>query len=153
MKSPWPLMTMCLAVMLMGCGEAASSSKGFSLPKGDPERGRAAFVELQCHACHRVEGVELPALDGQAETPVVLGGKVVRSKTYGELVTSIINPSHRIAKGYRKDVVEVSGQSRMTNYNDVLTVTQLIDLVAFLEAQYEVEKYDPTDYPIYPMLQ
>jgi hypothetical protein len=35
----------------------------------------------------------------------------------------------------------------------VLTVNQLIDLVAFLESHYELEKYEPTEYPIYPMMQ
>jgi sulfur-oxidizing protein SoxX len=115
-----------------------------------PGKGQAAFVELKCHACHTVAGVDLPELEQGLETPVVLGGEVARLKTYGELVTSIINPSHRIAKGYAKDVVEKDGQSKMKNYNDVLTVRQLIDLVAFLEAHYELEEYEPTEYPMFP---
>ena len=49
------------------------------------------------------------------------------------------------------EAVETEGQSKMTNYNDILTVSQLIDLVAFLEAHYELEPYDPTEYPpIFP---
>ena len=38
--------------------------------------------------------MELPDAGKEEETSVVLGGEVARIKTYGELVTSIINPSH-----------------------------------------------------------
>ena len=150
MKSYALLITvLCLAVTATGCA-GRRSAKGFSLPDGDPQQGQATFVELQCHDCHTVSGVGLPELEQEPETRVVLGGEVARVKTYGELVTSIINPSHRIAKGYAKDIVETDGQSKMKNYNDVLTVSQLIDLVAFLEAHYELQEYDTTDYPTFP---
>ena len=143
------LMTTCLVVAATGCA-GRKSARGFSLPEGDPEQGQATFVKLKCYACHTVWGVDLPDLDPKPETPVVLGGEVARLKTYGELVTSIINPSHRIAKGYANDVVEKDGESKMKNYNDVLTISQLIDLVAFLEAHYELEHYEPTNYPMFP---
>ena len=45
----------------------------------------------------------------------------------------------------------LEGESKMKNYNDVLTVKQLIDLVAFLQSRYELQPYEPTDYPVYPM--
>lgn len=140
-----------LLVAATGCHQR-KSARGFSLPDGDARQGEQAFVTLQCHACHTVSGAALPDLAHELETPVSLGGKVTRVKTYGELVTSIINPSHRIAKGYARDDVETDGQSKMKNYNDVLTVSQLIDLVAFLEDHYELQEYDPTDYPTYPYM-
>ncbi len=71
---------------------------------------------------------------------IVLGGGVTRVKSYGELIASIINPSHRLAGRYPKGDVSEEGQSLMTPYNDVMTVTQLIDFVAFLLAQYDVVK-------------
>ena len=37
----------------------------------------------------------------------------------------------------------------MTNYNDVMTVTQLADLVAFLQSHYELKDYEPTPYGPY----
>jgi hypothetical protein len=37
----------------------------------------------------------------------------------------------------------------MTVYNDVMTVSQLIDIVAFLQAHYELRPYEPTPYPDY----
>ena len=51
---------------LSGCDqEARMSSKGFRLPDGDPEVGREAFLRLQCHQCHSIEGMELPKIPGQ----------------------------------------------------------------------------------------
>ena len=141
------MMMTCMVVVATGCA-GRKSARGFSLPDGDTAQGQATFVTLQCHACHTVAGVDLPDLDHEPETPIALGGQVSRVKTYGELVTSIINPSHRLAKGYAQDLVAEDGQSKMKNYNDVLTVSQLINLVAFLEDHYELEEYDPTEYPM-----
>lgn len=69
---------------------------------------------------------------------VILGGEVRKVRTYGQLVTAVINPSHDLATGYPKDLVQEEGASRMTDFNDVMTVQQLIDLVAFLQSRYEV---------------
>jgi L-cysteine S-thiosulfotransferase len=135
-------------IFISGCGSGPKSAKGFSLPDGDAKKGKLTFVELKCHACHTVSGVTLP--ETKTEIAIKLGGKVTRIKTYGELVTSIINPSHRLAKGKATDDVAVDGQSKMTSYNDVMTVDQLINLVAFLQSHYELRKYEPTSYPLYP---
>lgn len=37
----------------------------------------------------------------------------------------------------------------MPSFNEVMTVTQLVDIVTFLEAQYEIEPYRRTEYPPY----
>jgi hypothetical protein len=128
------------------------SAFGFRLPDGDADRGLEAFTALQCHACHSVEGLDLQFL-GTGAADVKLGGTVLRVKTYGELVTSIINPSHKLAPGYRPQEVSTEGESLMTlaHVNDVMTVQQLIDVVAFLQAHYEVvpPEYDPYTY-VYP---
>ncbi len=138
---------LCL-IGVCGCDSGPKSSKGFSLPDGDAKTGEAVFVELKCHACHTVSGIELPEIE--REQSIALGGQVARIKTYGELVTAIINPSHKLAKGYPPEEVAADGESKMENYNDAMTVTQLIDLVAFLQSRYELEPYQPTDYYMYP---
>ena len=138
----------CICVSLAGCG-GPKSARGFSLPDGDKTRGQELFVELSCHECHSISGVELPALDDPAETIVRLGGEVTRIKTYGELVTSIINPSHKLAVGYQRDQIADERESKMTNYNDVMTVDQLIDLVALLQSRYTLKPFEPTIYPLY----
>ena len=142
--------SMGLLILCVGCAPSPQSGKGFTLPQGDAESGAATYVAMQCHACHSVDGIDQMVVEGQeAEISVPLGGTVARIKTYGELVTSIINPSHRLAKGYVADEVSVDGESKMQNYNDVMTVTELTDVVAFLQSKYELREYDPTDYPVY----
>ena len=114
------------------------------------EAGRATFVSLQCNACHSVDNVDQRVEEGaKPKMSIGLGGEVARIATYGELVTSIINPSHRLAPGYQVEDIADEGESKMKNYNDVLTVRQLCDLVAFLQSEYELRKYEPTQYPDY----
>ncbi|UIP27538.1 c-type cytochrome [Photobacterium sp. TLY01] len=126
---------------LSGCDR---SSQSFSLPQGNVEQGEQVFVKYQCLSCHTMAGYETDTenLPGSMETPVALGGQVSRIRTYPELVTSVINPSHRLAEGYEAE----SGQSVMPSFNDVMTVTELVNLVHFLESHYELEPYPRTEY-------
>ncbi len=132
-----------------GCTPDPKSAEGFSLPDGNSQSGQETFARLQCNACHTVAGVEFEKLEGMSEPIVALGGETPRVRTYGDLVTSIINPSHRFAIGYAEEDVKVDGESKMRLYNDEMTVTQLIDLVAFLQSHYKVRAYQPTPYMPY----
>jgi hypothetical protein len=138
-----------LIVALTATGCTAEPGRGFTLPEGNVESGQATFIRLQCHECHSVSGVELPKGEGARDPIIRLGGAVPRTSTYGELVTSIINPSHKLATGYAKSAVAADKKSKMRNYNDVMTVTELIDLVAFLQSRYELKPPEPTHYPMY----
>lgn len=122
---------------LCACG-GRHSGAGLRLPDGDAARGQQAFVDRQCHACHRVAGLELPAPTASPPVPVVLGGEIPHVKTDGELVTSILNPSHRLPGAYRPEQVRVGDRSRMPDYGDALTARELVDLVAFLQSRYVV---------------
>lgn len=121
---------------IAGCQDEA---RGFALPPGNEQAGHEAFVELGCNACHRIEGVINRRTEGaDPAIDVRLGGQVSRVKTYGDLVTSIINPSHRLSRGNTPATVTEDGESRMPYYNDRMTVQQLVDLTAFLQRQYSV---------------
>ena len=137
-----------LIMTLAACAPDATSEVGFRLPDGDPEAGRVAFLYMQCNQCHFMEGENFPPV-ADAEPYVELGGRVTHVKTYGNLVTSIINPSHELASGYAKEVVSENGESNMYIYNRHMTVQELIDLVAFLQAHYEVVP-PQFDYRMYP---
>jgi sulfur-oxidizing protein SoxX len=137
--------TLCLVACLAGC--AKNDETGYTLPPGSVERGQAEFIAFRCFDCHRVRGVELPLGEEPDQVVVELGSDVNRNKTYSDLVTGIINPSHSLAKGYTPSLVAQDGKSRMTVYNDVMTVSQLIDIVAFLQAHYELQPHKPTTYP------
>lgn len=136
----------CLLACIAGC--TSTWDEGFTLPPGDSERGREAFIAFRCFDCHSVHDVQLPVGENPDEAMVKLGG-MDRVKTYGELVTGIVNPSHRLAKGYTPSLVTSDGHSRMLVYNDVMTVSQLIDIVTFLQEHYELRPFEPTDYPSY----
>jgi sulfur-oxidizing protein SoxX len=45
-----------------------------------------------------------------------------------------------LAWGYPKEQIQENGKSRMRDYSDVMTIRQMIDLVAFLHSQH---KYVP----------
>ncbi len=134
-----------LCVFSAGCGKSAPS---FTLPAGNAEHGEADFRQFRCYDCHRVEGVDLPPSEDTEHVSVELG-VVDQPRDYADLVVGIINPSHRLAKGYTPSLVSQDGKSRMPVYNDVMTVTQLADLVAFLQAHSKVEAQQRTEYRDY----
>ncbi len=130
-----------LAICMSGviaCTPDPKSPRGFRLPDGTAQTGQEVFVELQCHTCHTVSNLDLPNPVQPGPVSVVLGGEVQTIKTYGELVSSVINPSHKLINTYSRDTVSRDGKSLMKVYNDTMTVQQLIDLVAFLQSRYEV---------------
>ncbi len=131
------LVAALLLLLLTSCADRHSPA-GFRLPQGDAERGKTTFVELRCNACHRVAGLELGQPIADPPVPVVLGGDVPHAKTDGDLVTSIINPSHRLAPGHAQELIQKGSRSRMPDYTEIMSVRQMVDLVAFLQSRYNV---------------
>lgn len=137
-----------LIAVLTSC--APPQSTDFTLPEGDAERGKETFMDLGCTFCHTVDGVEgLRADMPEPARTIVLGGEKSRVYTYGELVTSIINPSHKISQPELGDVVDADGTSEMVVYNDIMTVTEMTDLVTFLAENYSLQSYRRSAYPAY----
>jgi len=126
------------AVFITACDTGPKSAAGFRLPDGDAEVGAQLFVQLECNSCHTIVEMELPPPVEPGPVAVLLGGPVARVKNYGQLVSSVINPSHRIVRRYPKEQVSAEGESLMPIYNETMTVQQLVDLVAFLQEQYRV---------------
>ena len=153
-KTPWlmVLTLTLLGVVFNSCGDQRSRlSRGFRLPEGDVARGKAAFVEMKCNLCHSVAGEEIPGIEAGAGQ--VLGGKINRVKTYGELVTAIIDPKHDLAPSYEKKLDEAkreTAQSPMPPYNEIMTVKQMTDIVTFLHSKYSKLEPDYSPY-IYHM--
>jgi hypothetical protein len=69
---------------------------------------------------------------------VVLGGEVAKVKTYEELVTAMIHPSHNLSAQLQKEWMRGGQLSPMGNFNHVMTVSQLIDMAAFLQSHYKL---------------
>jgi sulfur-oxidizing protein SoxX len=139
MKSTAVLVWIGMALALAGCAPDPQSPQGFTLPEGDIKAGKAAFADLGCNRCHTVAGAELPAYEGDLPVSIELGGEVYRVKTYGQLVTAIINPQHVLSPKFLKEInleQRDAAESPMPSFNDKMTVAQMIDLVAFLQSRY-----------------
>lgn len=97
----------------------------FTMPNGDPARGRAVFQKYECQYCHEVRGEDFPfaGVDYGAELSQM--GPLHPLEYFTE---SIINPSAVAAKQYR----DASGKSTMPSYNDKMTVQELIDISSYL---------------------
>ncbi len=146
------LLTLLLALVvgLSACDEEKTmSERGFRLPDGNAAAGRETFLYMHCNQCHTIQNEELPPIPG-FEPYIELGGAVTRVKTYGELVTAIINPSHELANGYAEEVItDDQGRSKMYNYNGFMTVQELTDIVMFLQPHYDVVPPE-FQYRVYP---
>ena len=143
--------TLLLLVGAGGCATHPDYASQFRFPVnwGNIEAGRTAFVELQCHQCHTVNGVQLPAYEGDSPLQLELGGEIQYAKTYADLVTSIINPSHVVSEKY---LASLPADKRRTAvsimpFRKKMTVEQLIDIVTFLNSRYVLmEGYDEIYY-------
>ena len=128
-----------LLLMLAGCGDRPEPVKGFVLPEGDVVRGEQVFVDYHCHSCHTIPEKEFPELEFEAPFILPIGGEVYRVKNYGELMTAVVNPDHIISGKYRamlENADREAGLSPMPAFGEEMTISELIDLVAFLHDQY-----------------
>jgi hypothetical protein len=134
-----------MAALVAGC--AYEPIFGYPVNEGNVDAGRQAFIDHQCHACHSVAGVTLPPLAGANPPIFELGGVTSAVRTYGDLMTSIINPNHVISEEYREQlrlrgIVPLDSPMPMPHI-DNMTVRQLIDIVAFLDSRYlQLAGYD-----------
>ena len=117
-----------------GCKRAAGE---YALPTGTVEAGKSSFIDLGCNLCHSVG--DIPWVGKEAKNlHFPIGGETTRVKNYGDLVTSIINPSHKINREYLIQMRRMVDVSPMSSYNEVMTVQELVDLVTFLHGEYEL---------------
>ncbi|MGH7393308.1 MAG: c-type cytochrome [Candidatus Rokuibacteriota bacterium] len=103
----------------------------FTLPKGDPVKGREVFAKLECYACHEVQGETFPAPTERAKVGPELSqmAPLHAAEFFAE---GVINPAAAIEKG--KGYEAADGSSKMPEFNDVMAVKELIDLVAYLRS-------------------
>jgi len=134
---------LCGSLLISSCNK---QSRGFALPEGDIEKGKVTYKRLACSECHSIPNIEWKG--GKDSLKIPLGGEVTSLKSYGGLVTSVINPSHKVPWFYDQKTSTEEGLSKMKNYNEVMTVQELIDLVTFLQSEYPIVA-PPTQYRPY----
>lgn len=107
-----------------------------TLPRGDADAGRQAFLDLACVACHRVAG-ETGFSEPISANPGPDPGAAVAAQPRGLVATSIVAPSHALSVNTSDEVkARLAGVlSPMGDYGRAMTVRQLLDLVAYLEAR------------------
>lgn len=106
--------------------EVADGPSEFFLPIGDSEVGRETFIELRCNYCHLVPGdADMPGLVGEEKGPDIGERQAERSREW--IAMSIIAPGHEMPPLMRDP------QSPMGDYKNVMTIRQLMDLVAFVQ--------------------
>lgn len=96
----------------------------FTLPKGDPAKGRAVFTKYECYYCHEVRGEDFPEPTESAPELSQMG-PLHPVEFFAE---SIINPDAVVPKEYRNS----DGTSPMTNFTDKMTLRELIDVSAYI---------------------
>lgn len=130
-------LALLLVTALAACSEDRSPVKGFVLPEGDIEQGKTAFLALGCAQCHTVADSDIEQPEN-AEFQVTLGGRLIHVEHYGDLLTSIVNPSHRVAPQMQLQETgsEEGPISPMPDFTGDMTVAQLIDVVEFLHSKY-----------------
>jgi len=137
-----PLLSLGMLLILVLAGsiglatepEPLIEADGFFLPIGDPESGKKAFTELKCISCHQVMAdPDLPPPTASPPGPML--GTFDAFHTPGELADAIVSPSHHFAVPEGR--TQGGELSRMGDFRDVMTVRQLIDIVAYLKSQEE----------------
>ena len=144
MRSPILPLILALAGAMAGCATARDEAKGFRLAgSGDLHRGKAAFLEFGCTACHEVKGASLPRPTIQ---DIVLGGSMLKVPSDGYLVTAIINPAYHAALYPAKD--STGSHPRMPEFASRMTVQQLTDIVVYLKSRYALAPAAvPSEFP------
>ncbi len=98
----------------------------FRLPPGDEIQGREIFAKLECFACHTVRGTGFPPPSEPGPDLTAIGDH----HPSGYLAESIVNPNAVIVEG--PGYTGPDGTSIMPDYGASLTVSELVDLVAYL---------------------
>ncbi|MDX2145734.1 MAG: c-type cytochrome [Rhodospirillaceae bacterium] len=136
-----------LAALLAVAG--CQSNLRFALPTGNASVGKEVFAKYRCADCHVIAGMEHLRAGVEPLMTLRLGGETDRIETYDDLLVSVVNPSHVISKNFPGVKVSEGGKSKMPNYNDVMSVTELVDLFAYLQSQYTLKEFEPIPYPDY----
>ena len=95
----------------------------FTMPKGDPVKGKAVFEKFECSYCHEIRGEFSNPVENAPELSQM--GPLHPVEFFAE---SILNPSAVVPKSYR----DRDGKSPMTDFTEKMTVRELVDVSAYI---------------------
>jgi Cu/Ag efflux protein CusF len=96
----------------------------FTMPPGNPAKGKAVFEKFECYYCHEIHGEQFPSPTENAPELSQMG-PMHPVEFFAE---SIINPDAVVPKTYR----DSEGKSPMTNFAEKMTVQELINVSAYV---------------------
>lgn len=104
----------------------------FTVPDGDPAKGRQLFADLECYKCHVIKGELFPAAGNEPKSmgPELTGMGAKHPAEY--MAESILAPNHVIVDG--PGYSGPDGLSTMPSFVDSLSLAQWLDLVAYLKS-------------------
>jgi mono/diheme cytochrome c family protein len=104
----------------------------FQVPAGEPGHGRQLFADLECYKCHTIKDGGFPPAGGDPRNagPELTGMGGEHPAEY--IAESILAPNHVIVIG--PGHTGPDGLSTMPSFSDSLSVTQWLDLVAYLKS-------------------
>ncbi len=129
------LATSFLALLFPACTSREVVEKDFE-PRphfwtaGDATAGKKAFLELKCNTCHRVAGEDFPLLSQVHPGPAIGNAQAGRGSEW--IAEAVVQPSHSVSS--------LAGawqgkSSSMGDYSNVMTVRQLMDIVAYIQSK------------------
>ena len=126
-----------VAVSLVAQDESDEAKTVF--PAGKAEAGMGIFVEKGCYQCHSAGSTKLPPVDLAPRLVIELGGDVHRKWTRDDYARAIMDPNLLVAEDYKIAMIRLGDHfkaenSPMPTFADVLKVTELVDLVSFLDS-------------------
>lgn len=109
------------------------------VPLGKADAGQAVFVTKGCHQCHSAGTTKLPPVDLAPRLVIELGGDVHGRWTRDDFARAILDPNHLVSEDYKIAMIRIGDHfkaenSPMPTFGDVLRVSELIDLVTFLDS-------------------
>ena len=98
----------------------------FTMPKGDPAKGRAVFEKFECYDCHRIRGETFPDPTISDAPELSQMGPLHPLEYFTE---SVLNPDAVVPRNLR----DRNGNSPMSKEHlDRMTLRELIDLSSYL---------------------
>lgn len=109
------------------------------IPPGKAEAGRGLFVEKGCYQCHSAGSTKLPPVDLAPRLVIELGGDVHLKWSRDDYARAIMDPNHLVSEDYKIAMIRLGDHfkaenSPMPTFADVLKVSELVDLVTFLDS-------------------
>jgi len=104
----------------------------FSVPAGNAFAGEKVFVKMECFSCHKVAGRSFRRVDTGGVGPELGSGHARLSREY--LAESVLNRHKVIAGDEDRYKGEDRRGSKMGDYSEIMTVRELVDVVAYIKS-------------------